>query len=214
MQLFISGPSGRLEAILTEPKKCPREWAVVLCHPHPQFGGTMNTKGIFRSARALQSLGMATLQFNFRGVGQSAGKYDDGRGEKEDVRAAIVFLEQRYPGAHLAVLGFSFGAWVGFEVAASDERIVQLIGLGVPLKISPFSFLAPCEKPKLIIQGSRDEFGPRAVVEEWFGTLAEPKELVLIEGSTHLFEHWIAELQQALVRYFGERYGLGILNPM
>jgi len=214
MHLFISSPAGRLEGLLTEPKRFPREWAVVLCHPHPQFGGTMRTKGIFRAARALQSLGMATLQFNFRGVGQSTGAYDEGRGEKDDVRAAIDFLHIRYQGVKLALLGFSFGAWVGLQVGAEDDRIDQLIGLGIPLRVSSFSFLVPCPKPKLIVQGSLDEFGPRGEIVGWHETLSEPKKLVFIEGSNHLFEGKISELQQAIILYFKETYGMSSINPI
>lgn len=214
MHLFIPSPAGRLEAILTEPQNFPRQWAVVLCHPHPLFGGTLHTKAIFRSARALQSLGMATLQFNFRGVGQSTGTYDEGRGEKDDVGAALDFLQGRYPGLSLGLLGFSFGAWVGLQVGASDERIRQLIGLGVPIRKSDFSFFSACAKPKLIVQGEFDEFGPRAEVEAWFSTLAKPKRLSIVEGSTHLFEGRIAPLQSAILQYFQEMCNLPPLHPL
>lgn len=214
MHCFIPSPAGRLEAVLTEPKVFPWQWAVVLCHPHPQFGGTMHTKAIFRSARAFQSLGMATLQFNFRGVGQSSGEYDEGRGEKDDVRAAIDFLRPRYPSANLALLGFSFGAWVGLQVGAEDPRVEQIIGLGIPLHVSSFSFLATSTKPKLIIQGSLDEFGSLEDIEAWFETLADPKKLALIKGSTHLFEGRIKELQEAIVEYFEETRGMRRINPI
>ncbi|MBZ5534886.1 MAG: alpha/beta fold hydrolase [Acidobacteriia bacterium] len=199
---------------MTEPKITPHEWGCVLCHPHPQFGGTMHTKAIFRSARALQSLGMVTLQFNFRGVGQSTGTFDEGRGEKDDVRAAVDFLRGRYPDARLALLGFSFGAWVGLQVGAEDDRIVQLIGLGIPFSISSFSFLNASVKLKLIIQGSRDEFGSREAIETWYETLSEPKKLVLIEGANHLFDGKIHELQKSIVEYFSEQYSMGAVNPI
>lgn len=214
MHLFIPAPTGRLESQLTEPKNFPGEWAAVLCHPHPQFGGTMHTKGIFRSARALQALGMATLQFNFRGVGFSSGVYDAGRGEKQDVRAAVDFLRNRYPQAKLCLLGFSFGAWVGLQVGLEEDRIEQLIGLGIPLSLSDFSFMVPCVKPKFIVQGARDEFGPRESIQSWFETLAEPKHLAFIEDSTHLFEGKIQELQQAIWTYFKIYHRLEILNSV
>jgi uncharacterized protein len=214
MPLFIPVPSGHLEALLSEPKNSRHEWGCVLCHPHPQFGGTMHTKAIFRSARALQALGMVTLQFNFRGVGQSTGAFDEGRGEKDDVRAAIDFLRERYPNAKLALLGFSFGAWVGLQVGAEDERIVQLVGLGIPFSISSFSFLKASVKPKLFVQGTRDEFGSREAIEAWFETLLEPKKLVLVEGANHLFDGRISELQKAVVRYFQENYTMSDDNPI
>ena len=214
MHLFIPSPAGRLEALMTEPKISPLEWGCVLCHPHPQFGGTMLTKAIFRSARALQSLGIVTLQFNFRGVGQSTGVYDEGRGEKDDVRAAVDFFRGRHPRAKLALLGFSFGAWVGLQVGVEDERIVQLIGLGIPLNVSAFSFLNASVKPKLVVQGSRDEFGPPDAIEAWYESLSEPKKLVLVEGASHLFDDKIPELQKAIVEYFRERYAMNAVNPI
>jgi alpha/beta superfamily hydrolase len=208
MRKLIPSPAGHLEAILMEPKVFLRQWAAVLCHPHPQFGGTMHTKAIFRSAQAFQSLGMATLQFNFRGVGRSPGQYDEGRGEKEDVLAAVDFIHARYPNLKLALLGFSFGAWVALQAGSEDVRIDQLIGLGVPLRISSFSFLQSCHKPKLIVQGTLDEFGSREAMESWFETLSEPKQLAWVDGATHLFEGKIPELQQAIIEYFRDRYGL------
>ncbi|MDD5544551.1 MAG: PhoPQ-activated protein PqaA family protein [Acidobacteriia bacterium] len=214
MPLLIPSPAGRLEALLTEPKVFRGEWAFALCHPHPQFGGSMRTKAIFRSARALQALGMATLQFNFRGVGESSGEYDEGRGEKEDVHAAVDFLQQRFPKCRLGLLGFSFGSWVGFQAGVSDDRIVQLVGLGIPIRISDFSFLSECRTPKLIIQGSLDEFGPPDDLQKWFESMAEPKQLTWVEGSTHLFEGKIRELQQALIDYFVGRYGMPFVNPI
>ena len=214
MHLLIPSPNGQLEALLTEPNISPREWGCVLCHPHLQFAGRMHTIAIFRSARALQSLGMVRLQFNFRGVGQSTGAFDEGRGEKDDVRAAIDFLQMRFPKAKLALLGFSFGAWVGLQVGAEDDRIVQLIGLGIPFSISSFSFLKASVKAKLIVQGSRDEFGCRDVIETWYETLSEPKKLVLIEEATHLFEGKIHELQKSMVEYFRERYAMNAVNPI
>jgi uncharacterized protein len=214
MHLFIPSAGGQLEALLTEPQIFPGEWGCVLCHPHPQFGGTMHTKAIFRSARALQSLGMVTLQFNYRGVGQSTGAFDEGRGEMDDVRAAIDFLRGRYPDAKLSLLGFSFGAWVGLQVGVEDKRIVQLLGLGIPFSISTFSFLKASVKPKLIVQGSHDEFGSRDAIETWYKTLLEPKRLVLVEGANHLFNGKIHELQKALVEYFRERYAMSTVNPI
>ncbi len=174
----------------------------------------MNTKAIFRSARALQALGMATLQFNFRGVGHSQGSHDEGRGEKEDVRSCIDFVQAQYPRARLGLLGFSFGAWVGLEVGAADARIEQLIGMGIPLRQYDFSFLKNCTKPKLILQGSADEFGPPGEIQTWFKSLAEPKQLALIEGSSHLFEAWIPELQRAILSYFLNRYGMAQVNAL
>lgn len=214
MHLFIPTPSGPLEAILTQPKTFPGEWAAVLCHPHPQFGGTMHTKTLYRSARALQAVGIATLRFNFRGVGQSSGVYDQGRGEIEDVDAAIEFLHKRYPDARLCLLGFSFGAWVRLQVGVEDDRIDQLIGVGIPLNLSPFSFMTSCTKPKWIVRGTLDEHEPPEPLQSWFNTLAQPKSLSFMEGSTHLFEGKTQELQQAILSYFRESHDLAAVHPL
>jgi hypothetical protein len=214
MHLFVPSTGGRLDAILTEPRVFARQWVVLLCHPHPQYGGTMHTKAIYRSARAFQALGMATLQFNFRGVGQSTGRFDGGRGEKEDVLAAIDFLHHRYRGLRLALLGFSFGAWVGLPVGAEDTRIEQLVGLGIPLRYYRFPLLVSATKAKLIVQGSQDEFGGRDEITQWVQTLAEPKKLRIVEGSAHLFETHIPELQGIILDYFKDRYSLPLVNPL
>src|SRR5918912_3777577 len=122
---FFDGPAGRIEAILREPAAAVRRAAIV-CHPHPLFGGTMHNKVVFRIARAFQEAGFAVLRFNFRGTGRSEGTHDEGRGEQDDLRAAMAFIEQRYAGAEVWLAGFSFGAAVMLRAACGDRRVRAL----------------------------------------------------------------------------------------
>ena len=197
---------GRLEGLLRLPDEegqTPR-LAAVVCHPHPLFGGTMDNKTVFRLATALNTAGIPTLRFNFRGVGLSSGSYDEGRGEQDDVRSALDELERRFPDVALAVAGFSFGAWVGLRVACAEARVQQLVGVGVPVTTMAVDQMASCVKPKLIVQGALDQYGPEAEVRAWFAAVAEPKQLEIIPGADHFLNGHLDALEQAIVRYFGQ----------
>jgi alpha/beta superfamily hydrolase len=156
--LFIPSPDGQLEAILKAPQDPIRGTALVL-HPHPLFGGTMHNKVVFRAAAALNDAGLLVLRINFRGVGQSTGEHDEGRGERDDVGAGLDYLAENYPGKEITLCGFSFGARVGLEVGIGDQRVRRLISIGTPIDKYDFSFLEPRRKPILFVQGDRDEFG-------------------------------------------------------
>src|SRR6059058_4252225 len=139
---FLTGPAGRLEAILWKPvtNDAP-PMAALVCHPHPLFGGTMHNKVVYQVAKSLDVLGLPVLRFNFRGAGLSAGKHDRGAGEQGDLRAALDFLAKQFAGVPLLLAGFSFGAWVGLRVGCEHPRVSHLIGLGIPVNRSDFSFL-------------------------------------------------------------------------
>jgi alpha/beta superfamily hydrolase len=201
----IQGPAGRLEVLLEQPVLAPGaapRAAVVFAHPHPQHGGTMHTKVVFRIAAALVDLGIPTLRFNFRGVGRSTGTYDNGRGERDDVLAALDWLAGRYPGAPICLGGFSFGSWVGLPVGCEDARVRQLIGVGVPVRLLGVGALEECDKPKLIVQGAYDEYGPLDAIRPWFERLPPPKQLDIIPGADHFFTHEQTALYDAIVAYF------------
>ena len=151
---------GWLEAVLKEPDEAPRG-AAVLCHPHPLHGGTMHTKAVYRAAQGLNDAGLVVLRCNFRGVGISTGSHDDGHGEKDDLRAALDWMEARFPDLPLLTGGFSFGSMVGLGVGVDDPRIVALLGLGLPLGMDTYDFgyLGNTDKPVLVVQGEDDEFG-------------------------------------------------------
>jgi alpha/beta superfamily hydrolase len=201
MGLLLPSPVGPLEAILEEGAASPPSAVAVLCHPHPQYGGTMNNKVIVRAAQAFREAGLATLRFNFRGVGKSAGTFDFGEGEQEDVAAALAFMAERYPGIPIWIAGYSFGAWVGLRVGVRDKRVTTLVAIGAAVALADFRFLEECAKPKLFIQGTKDEFAPLEHVQALMLTLPEPKELILIEGADHFFTGKLEELKSELLRY-------------
>jgi uncharacterized protein len=155
---------------------------------------------VFRAARALNDAGLVTLRINFRGVGQSTGQYEEGRGELEDVRAGIDYLDKNYPDKKLTLCGFSFGARVGVEVGVSDPRVEYLISIGTPLNKYEFSFLADCKKPILFVHGEHDEFGSVEELKELVEALGQNTsvELVVIPGAGHFFEGHLDELQTAI----------------
>ncbi|MEX1129253.1 MAG: alpha/beta fold hydrolase, partial [Vicinamibacterales bacterium] len=202
----LKGPAGALEAILDEPAdgRTPPHAAVVFAHPHPQYGGTMHTKAVYQGAKGFTRIGCAVLRFNFRGVGRSAGDFDEGDGEKADFRAALDYMAAQYPGVRLWAAGFSFGAWVALEVGAQDDRVDALIGIAPPVatSVSGMEYTFPntlaSDKAKFFVQGESDEVCPVQGMWAFYGQLEEPKELVIVDGANHLFEGQTAEVGEAL----------------
>lgn len=164
----------------------------------------MHAKVVFRAAKATLQLGVPVLRFNFRGVGRSEGQFDHGVGERDDVRAALDYLQGRFRGTAVCLMGFSFGAWVGLATGVVDPRVTALIGLGLPVASWSFDFLAPVTKPKLIIQGTEDVYGPRCTVEELFVRLCEPKGLSWVEGGDHFFTGRLQEVEAGVLRFLQE----------
>jgi alpha/beta superfamily hydrolase len=205
--LILDGPAGQLEALLNSGAENATHAALV-CHPHPVFGGTMHNKVVFHAMKALNSFGFPVLRFNFRGTGLSHGEHDHGRGEIDDVRTALDWLDREF---HLPLIfaGFSFGAAVGLNAACADDRVKPLIGLGTPVapvddRRYEFDFLRSCDKPKLFVSGSRDQFGPRAKLEQLVSSLHEPKKLVIIESADHFFEGRLREMREAIESWVKE----------
>jgi len=198
--LFIPVEHGRLEAILKEPRETPLKGVALVLHPHPLGGGTMHNKVVFRAAAALNDAGLVTLRINFRGVGQSTGEHDEGRGEREDVRAGLDYLAANYPDQEITLCGFSFGARVGLEVGMTDERVTRMIAIGAPVDKYDFSFLEECRKPILFVHGDRDEFGEVRKLSELVSRLAKnaPTELRIVKGAGHFFDHQLNELKAAI----------------
>ena len=198
--LFIPVEHGQLEAILKEPRQGPPKGVALVLHPHPLGGGTMHNNVVFRAAAALNDAGLITLRINFRGVGQSTGEHDEGRGEQDDARAALDYLSQQYPGLGILLCGFSFGARVGLDVGINDPRVVYLIGIGTPLEKYDFSFLAACRKPLLLVHGEHDEFGDVEDLRKLIADLEKsvPVELVVIPGAGHFFENRLDDLKRAI----------------
>jgi alpha/beta superfamily hydrolase len=204
---FLSGPAGRLEAVFWAPVQSgPPPLAAVVCHPHPVFGGTLHNKVVYQAAKSLDALGLPVLRFNFRGAGRSQGKHDRGEGELGDVRAALNFLSREYPGVPLLLAGFSFGCWVGLRVGCQDSRVDSLIGMGTPLNNSDFSFLHSCSKPKLFVQGSRDEHGDAEKLRGLVESLPGEKRLVVVPEADHFFAGKLGHLGSAISSWLKLRY--------
>jgi alpha/beta superfamily hydrolase len=215
----IAGPAGRLEALLDEPAgqrgvtpdgvvhagaASRLRAAVVFAHPHPQYGGTMHTKAVYQSAKALARIGCAVLRFNFRGAGLSDGTFDGDHGEKADFASALDFMHTRYPDAPLWAAGMSFGAWIGLSVGAGDPRVGLLLGVATPVTRYDFSRVAESPKPKSFIHGERDEICSLKDIREFYGRAAEPKELVVIDAADHLFDGKVSEVADAVEDLLGD----------
>jgi uncharacterized protein len=213
---FLDGPTGRLEAILWTPSAHarPPALAAVVCHPHPLFGGTMHNKVVYQAAKSLDALGLPVLRFNFRGAGSSDGEHDRGVGELGDVHAALDFLAAEFAGVPVLTAGFSFGAWVGLRAGCRDARVSELIGLGVPVNNTDFSFLQRCDKPKLFVQGGNDQFGAADKVQSIVGPLPGEKRLVIVDGVDHFFAGKLDQVGEAIQAWLLERIsGLRDENP-
>jgi len=211
--LFIPTAHGRLEAILKEPRSGPALGAALVLHPHPLGGGTMHNKVVFRAASALDDAGLITLRINFRGVGQSSGEHDEGRGELEDVRAGLQYLAETVPKRPITLCGFSFGARVGLEVGMSDDRVRHMISIGTPLDKYDFGFLEACSKPILFVHGDHDEFGsiPRLqVLVDKIQQHNPTVELKVIKDSGHFFEGHLDELKQVTTDWTSQQLKISI----
>jgi alpha/beta superfamily hydrolase len=199
----LGGPAGRLEALLnTGAPSAP--YSVLVCHPHPLGGGTMHNKVVYHTMKAFVGLGLPVLRFNFRGTGLSEGKHDHGHGEQDDVRAALEWLDQRFQ-RPILFAGFSFGSYVGTRACCPDSRVKGEVVLGLPVHAEgrdyAFDFLSGCDKPKLFISGTRDQYGPKQQVEAVFANASAPKQLVWIEGADHFFMGRLEEVQRAIVSW-------------
>jgi alpha/beta superfamily hydrolase len=210
--LFLTGPAGRLEALLNAGSPDATHAALV-CHPHPLYGGTLHNKVVFHAMKALNNFGFPVLRFNFRGTGLSEGEHANGIGEVEDVRAALDWLEREFT-LPIIFAGFSFGAAIGLHAAYADDRVTALVALGLPAvavedRIYNFEFLRACTKPKLFVSGSRDQFGPVGKLEALVNTFAEPKKLVRIEAGDHFFEGRLKEMRVAIEQWTRETFAVG-----
>ncbi len=198
--LLIPGPTGALEILTACP---PPEIAVtataVLCHPHPLHGGSMQNKVVHTLARAFGDLGMATLRFNFRGVGGSRGVFDHGNGETDDLLAAIQWVRARRPQDQIWLAGFSFGSYVALRASVrSDVR--QLVLVAPPVNLYDFNALPlpPC--PLLVIQGGADEVVPAEQVQRWVGGLGAAAQFVPMDGVSHFFHQRLNDLRSVLTQ--------------
>jgi alpha/beta superfamily hydrolase len=176
----------------------PPRAAVLLAHPLPTAGGTMHTKVVFQVAKALARIGCVVLRLNFRGVGLSAGAWDDGRGERDDFRAAVDYVANTYPDLELWAAGFSFGSYVALTVGADDARICALIAIAPPVHMYDFASVQLSPKPIFILHGEDDELISLKLVRHFYAGLEEPKELIEIDRANHLFDGQASEVGDVL----------------
>lgn len=208
----LSGPAGRLESLLNA-GQVDAPFCVLICHPHPLGGGTFHNKVVFQTMKAFQTFGLPVLRFNFRGTGRSEGAHDDGRGEQDDVRAALDWLDAEFQ-RPILFAGFSFGAAVGMEACCGDSRVQGMVGMGLPVRAEgrnySYDFLANCPQPKLFISGTNDEYGPRTSLEELIANVHSPAETVWVDGADHFFVGKLDQVQSAIRDWLVSSFALRI----
>lgn len=201
--LTLSGPAGGLEMIVDGPDAdaAPRPLVAIVCHPLPTEGGTMHNKVVTMASRAVRECGASTVRFNFRGTGASTGRFDDGHGEADDLRAVAAWVRQQRPDAQLWLAGFSFGAYVSLKVAA-ELRPGMLISIAPPAGRGwDFAAIAPPQCPWLVIQGEVDEIVDPQAVYAWIDSLTQlrqPPELVRMPDTGHFFHRRLMDLRGAI----------------
>ncbi len=202
--VFIAGPAGRLEALLEEPEDRAPVEAALVCHPHPQHGGTMHNKVVYRIARGLRHAGAVVLRFNYRGVNRSEGVYHDGEGEIEDARASLAWLRERYPQLPYTLAGFSFGSRIVLRIGCAQHAqgpgARRIIAAGFPTIYKDTGYLDHCTVPRIFVQSTHDQYGPAADLEKLVAALPEPKRLILIESADHFFAGALGELEDQIRR--------------
>jgi alpha/beta superfamily hydrolase len=197
---MLAGPSGKLEALLEEPEETDPWAAAIVCHPHPQHGGTMHNKVVYRIARGLRKAGYVVLRFNYRGVNLSEGTYDHGNGETDDARAALGWLRERYPDLPYSLAGFSFGSRIALRIGCSLPDAERVIAVGFVANYAGEPALASCGTPRVFISSTKDEFAPKERLEEMIAAAPEPKRLVLIEAADHFFKDALDEFETAVMQ--------------
>lgn len=195
--LFIDGPDGALEALVENVEQAD-QGLIVVCHPHPQHGGTMHNKVVHTLTRVAHELGLASLRFNYRGVGQSEGSYAEGLGETEDLLAVLDWLDHHIQPPQLWLAGFSFGAYVAMR-ASSRRPVAQLITVAPAVNLLRFQGLETPDCPWLLIQGTADEIVPMAAVLAWLEALPTPPQTLFLEDAGHFFHGRLVELRQRAV---------------
>ncbi|MDQ6971661.1 MAG: alpha/beta fold hydrolase [Mariprofundaceae bacterium] len=200
-RIIIEGPAGRLQALHRAVDK-PRA-AVLVCHPHPQYGGTMNNKVVYWMARAFEDAGCAVLRFNCRGVEQSEGCWDEGRGEALDAAAALHWLAATYPDTPLWLAGFSFGCDAGLQAARLDARVARMFAVAPAVNLWDFSFMQGEQRPLSVVAGTRDEIVPYVAISAAVKLLPFAR-LHSIKDAGHFFPQHRLEMAAALLADVGD----------
>jgi len=196
--LFVSGPAGRLEVLETVPDAAPRALAVV-CHPHPLHGGTLNNKVVHQLAKSFVELNAVSVRFNFRGVGDSEGSYDEGRGEREDLLAVVEWAKRRWPGLPLWLAGFSFGGFIALD-AARTLRPEWLVTVAPAVNYFPDQSVSLDGIDWLLIQGDADDIVPLSEVESWLAKQKLQPVIARVAGAGHFFHGRLNALRDIVLR--------------
>jgi alpha/beta superfamily hydrolase len=195
--LLINGPAGQLEIVVNGPTNPARKIWGIICHPHPLYGGTMNNKVVTTLAKTFQALGVHTVRFNFRGVGKSAGRYDNGIGELEDLIAVMDWVGQEHPKDEVWLSGFSFGGYIAVK-AATQIPVSRLIAVAPSLAHQAMQSLPPILCPWILVQGEQDDVVIAEDVFVW-ASKREPKPTVLrFPDAGHFFHGQLVELRTRL----------------
>ncbi len=199
-KLFIDGPEGRLESALDRPREGALRGCAVVCHPHPQHGGTMHNKVAHTLARSFVRSGLVTLRFNFRGTEGSEGRYDEGVGELDDALAAMEWLRERIPDGPLWLGGFSFGAAIAVRAAIATE-VSGLICVAPAIYRFAGNLEGQPRCPWLVVQGDEDELVDVAETIDWINGLEPGPELIVLSGAEHFFHGRLNDLREAAMDF-------------
>jgi len=202
-ELLIPGAAGDIEVWLeshAETDKQPAPLAII-CHPHPVYGGTMTNKVVHILAAGFRELGAHTVRFNFRGVGRSAGEFDDGVGEAEDLLAVVKWAQSRFPDSPLWLAGFSFGAWIALK---STEQLqpARLVLVAPPVDMYDFSVIAEVSVPWMVIQGGEDEVVSATAVADWVAQRQPAPQFQRLDSAGHFFHGQLNDLKTCLLAGF------------
>ncbi len=196
--LLIPGPAGPLELMIDLPEPGQeRAGVAVVCHPNPPDGGTLHNKVVTMAARALSELGLAAVRFNFRGVGQSQGSFDQGRGETLDLLAVTDWVRKQRPNDALWLAGFSFGSWVALQ-GARHLPVKQMISIAPPVGLREFAGVLPPPCPWLVVQGEIDDIVDPQAVYDWIDSLKDKPTLVRMPDTGHFFHRRLMDLRGAI----------------
>jgi alpha/beta superfamily hydrolase len=202
-KFFIAGAAGRLQSILEEPTDGPPVGAVVVCHPHPQHGGTMHNKVAHTLARTFLRIGFAALRFNFRGTELSEGQFDNGVGELDDAFAALDWLRERHSNVPTWLAGFSFGAAIAVRAATLIE-VSGLVSVAPAVARIAGSLDGQPDCPWLVVQGDEDELVEVEATIDWLNSLQPGPELQVFDGAEHFFHGRLVDLREAVTAFVEE----------
>jgi len=196
--MFVTGPAGRLQVLESKSQEAPQALAIV-CHPHPLHGGTLDNKIVHQLAKSFVALGAVSVRFNFRGVGQSEGEFDEGRGERDDLLAVVEWARQQWPGLPLWLAGFSFGGFIALDAAQSLQPD-WLVTVAPAVNYFPDQPVLLNAVSWLLIHGDADDIVPWSAVESWVGRQGLAPEVVCVEGAGHFFHGRLNELRDIVLR--------------